>query len=272
MTQNAIGKSRIITDRMDPARSKAFAAVVDAGTRHFNSGDTLPLFWHLLYFWDIAPTADLGRDGHPKTGDFIPDTGLPRRMWAGGSLAVSGDLTLGVPADKKTTITSVERKIGRTGPLAIVTLSHEIYQNAAPCVHEKQVLVYRQDPSDTAPEPAKLHAPLDETHRWDRQFSAVQLFRYSALTFNGHRIHYDRDYCRLVEGYPGLVVHGPLLAQTLVQLATQVLGAVATFQYRAVSPLFDDEAVAFCARPDDDGLALWARGADGRTCMTARAG
>jgi len=269
--QNAVGKSRTVTDQMDPARAQAFDAVIGGGNRQFDPGLPLPAFWHLLYFWEIAPTADMGRDGHPKTGGFIPDTGLPRRMWAGGRLELARDLTLGVPARKHTTIKAVTPKTGRSGPLAIVTLAHDFFQNEDLCFSEEQLLVYRRDPVEDAPEPESTPAPRDETHKWERSFSAGQLFRYSALTFNGHRIHYDREYCRSVEGYRGIVVHGPLLAQTLFHLAQSVTGPLASFRYRAVSPLFDDEAAAFCARREGDGVSLWVRAQDGRTCMTASA-
>ncbi len=235
------------------------------------AGAQLPPFWHYIYFWDAQPPAALGRDGHPKTGGFIPDTGLPRRMWAGGSLGFHHPVLIGQPAEKRTTISDVKQKSGRTGPLALVTLSHEFVQEGRICITEQQNLIYREDPGPDMPKPEVKPAPTDESQRDISAFTPTLLFRYSALTFNGHRIHYDRDYCREVEGYPGLVVHGPLLAQLLINQAERLLGPLAAFSFRATAPLFDFETADICAKPEGAGLSLWVRGPNGRLCMTAEA-
>ena len=159
-------------------------------------------------------------------------------------------------------------KQGRTGALGLVTLRHEISQHGALLLTEEQDLIYREAdaPSGTPPQ-----AATDETTSKPHKFTTTELFRYSALTFNGHRIHYDRDYARQVEGYGGLVVHGPLLAQYLMLMAEDILGGLSQFDFRATAPLMDHETVTFCAKPSEDGLVLWARAEDGRQCLTATA-
>lgn len=263
-----IGKTQQTTGFLDPARAAAMQAALGIPGPAPVPGDTLPPFWHWAYFWDAQPAAALGRDGHPRLGDFIPDLGFPRRMWAGGTLDFLAPLQLGQSATRETRITDIRRKIGRSGPFAVVELCHILSQGGAPCLQETQTVLYR---AADAPPGQAPQAPIDETVSQGARFTPVDLFRYSALTFNGHRIHYDRDYATGVEGYPGLVVHGPLLAQRLIHLAEGMLGRLTRFEFRATAPLFDGEDVAFCARQDADGLALWARAGDGRQCVTARA-
>jgi 3-methylfumaryl-CoA hydratase len=193
--------------------------------------------------------------------------GLPRRMWAGGRLQFQTPLRTGVEAIKTSHCESATRKDGRTGPLAFVTMRHDIHQNNVLCLTEWQDLVYREDPAPDAIKPVPPVARMDEESRVAASFSSTLLFRYSALTFNGHRIHYDLDYAREIEGYDGLVVHGPLLAQKLMLLAEAELGPLTTFQFRATAPLMHFETAAFCR----EGRDLWVRGPDGRQCMQARA-
>ena len=266
-----IGKTRDVKDVLDPARAAALHATLDLAGPAPEAGDPLPPFWHYAYFWESLPPAGLGRDGHPRTGDFIPNLGLPRRMWAGGALEFLAPLRIGSTAVKRTRIADVVEKTARSGPLAIVTLHHEISQNGQVCVRETQSLFYREEASPDAPQPQPPKAPNDAPIRQTRRFSTTDLFRYSALTFNGHRIHYDREYAMKTEGYAGLVVHGPILAQMLVHLAQSLLGDLQKFEFRATAPLFDHEEAAFCARHEGDGVNLWVRGPDGRQCMTATA-
>lgn len=234
-------------------------------------GDTLPHFWHWGQFWDIHEPSGLGRDGHPKLGGLIPDLGLPRRMWAGGQLEFDRPLRLGQKATRKTHVEKVLKKTGRSGPLAFVTLCHEIFQHGQLCLKEMQDLVYRNDPTPDDPTPKPVAAPTDMQHQRIFSVTTTDLFRYSALTFNGHRIHYDLDYARDVEGYPGLVTHGPLLAHRMIALSTDVLGDVAAFSFRAVAPLFHFETFTVCAKSTDEGLSLWVAGPDGRLAMTGLA-
>lgn len=261
--------SQTITDPMDPARSVALQVALGM-TPGVAAGRPLPPFFHQLHFWDPQPPARLGRDGHPATGlGLIPDLGLPRRMWAGGRLEFHAPLIAGRPAEKTTTIDTVTRKEGRTGPLGFVTLKHEIRQNGQACVTEWQDLVYREDPAPGAPSPVPPQARRDEDLCRRVHFDSTLLFRYSALTFNGHRIHYDLDYARDVEGYAGLVTHGPLLAQHLMLLAEERLGQLRRFNFRATAPLMHSEAADLCWCEDG---TMWVRGPDGRQCMIAAAG
>jgi 3-methylfumaryl-CoA hydratase len=250
------------SDRMDPARAAALATVLGID---WQEGDALPPFFHQAYFWQALPEAQLGRDGHPIRGGLIPDLGLPRRMWAGGRLVFHSALRAGVAAQRTSRVEAVTRKDGRSGPLAFVTLRHEISQRGAPCVSEWQDLVYRADPAPGAAAPEPAWAPEGAEVEVPWRFSSTMLFRYSALTFNGHRIHYDLDYCREVEGYPGLVVHGPLLAQLMMLMAPAPLRQ---FRFRATAPLYHFETARLC----QSGRQFWAVGPDGRLCMEAAAG
>ena len=250
---------------LDPARVQALNAVLGL------ESDQPQPFAHQVLFWDSRLATELGRDGHPKVGGLIPDMGLPRRMWAGGQLTFHRPLTSGIKVTKETNIHKSKRKDGRSGSLAFVTLQHKISQDGVLCAGEIQDLVYRQYFDPNAPRPIPPQAPTDATHSQSRNFTTVELFRYSALTHNGHRIHYDRDYARDVEGYAGLVVHGPLLAQHLMLMAQEHLGQLTQFDFRATSPLMDFEQAIFCAKPSQNGFHMWVTGPDGRQCMEASA-
>lgn len=263
--------TEIRDDLLDPSRAAALHATLGLPGDPPGTGDTLPPFWHHIHFWTALPPASLGRDGHPARGGLVPDFGLPRRMWAGGRVRWHEPLVLGRPARRTSRLEAAGMRDGRSGRFALVTLRHEITQDGALCLTEWQDLVYRPDPVPGAAAPVPAMAPTDESVRIEITFGSTDLFRYSALTFNGHRIHYDLDYARGVEGYPGLVVHGPLLALKLAALARTEMGTTGEFSYRATAPGFAGEQVAFCARAGTDGLILWARGADGRLCMSAQA-
>ena len=264
---DAVGRTRTAHDILDPARAEAMQATLGQTGNALQTGDPLPPFWHHLYFWDAQPPDRLGRDGHPAVGTgLIPDLGLPIRMWAGGRLEFHTPVWLGAVAEMSSTVEAVQMKEGRSGPLGFVTLRHEIRQDGTICVTEHQDIVYRQPRRDRASATPKS-APRDEQVARPVQFDTTLLFRYSALTFNGHRIHYDADYAREVEGYPGLVVHGPLLAQLLMLMADDRLGRLTNFAFRATAPLIAGETADLCWR----GGTLWVRGSDGRLCMEATA-
>lgn len=252
------------SDVMDPARAVALQVAMGL-TSDITDGSPLPAFFHQLYFWTPQPPSGLGRDGHPKVGGLIPDMSLPRRMWAGGRLEFRTPLIAGREARRQSVVEQATHKSGRSGPLGFVTLRHEFRQGDALCLSEWQDLVYRQDPSPDTLRPVAPQARKDETDRRAMSFDSTLLFRYSALTFNGHRIHYDLDYARDVEGYGGLVVHGPLLAQHLMLMATELMGPLAKFSFRATSPLMHFETAELCRSGND----LWVRAPDGRQCMSA---
>lgn len=257
------------TTLIDPMRAAAMHAMLGRDGPPPGPGAALPEFWHWTQFWMIAGRDELGRDGHPARGGFIPDAGLPRRMWAGGQVTFHQPIRIGAEATRVSTASPVTRKSGRSGPLAFVTVTHEIRQDETPCVTERQDLVFREDPDPDAPAPAPDPAPGEAETTIRHRYSATDLFRYSALTFNGHRIHYDIDYCRDVEGYPGLIVHGPLLAQCLVDLAVTRLGPLNRFRFRALSPVFHHESFTANCTEGPDGLDLWIAGEDGRLAMRA---
>jgi 3-methylfumaryl-CoA hydratase len=237
----------------------------------------LPPLWHWAYFWTAAPQSELGPDGHPARGGFLPPVPLPRRMWAGGRLTFAKPLQVELDATRNSQVANVSTKHGATGPLVFVTVRHELVQEGALCVTEEHDIVYRDLPQPGTPAPAPKMAPPDSDAAWSRTITPdpVLLFRYSALTFNGHRIHYDRSYVTEVEGYPGLIVHGPLIATLLVDLLQRNLpqARMASFSFRAVGPLFDIEPFTVCGSPDADGhtVRLWARNMRGELAMQAEA-
>lgn len=254
-----------LRDVMDPARANALCATL--GLAPLEPEAPLPPFFHQIYFWNIQPAENLGRDGVPIQGEGIPDFGLPRCLWAGGELMFSAPLMPGVPAQKSTRIVSSKRKTGRSGPMGFVSLEHDIHQGGKRCVRERKDLVYLEDPAPSAPMPPLRPAPTDEDSAEPMRFPETLLFRYSALTFNAHRIHYDLDYTRDVEGQGGLLVQGQLLAQILMLKATQECGPLAGFKYRAVSPVLHSDEVEICRK----GTSLWVRGPKGQLCMSATA-
>lgn len=260
-----------ISDNLDPARAAALHTTLGLPGPVPVMHDPLPAFWHYIYFWDAQPANMLGHDGHPKTGDFIPDLGLPRRMWAGGELQFHTPLRLGIPARKVSKLVCAEAKKGASGPLAIISIEHKIIQEDQLCIFEKQSLIYREAANPDTPQPIPPQARVDETMSTSHSFTPTLLFRYSALTFNGHRIHYDQDYAKTAEGYPDLIVHGPLLAQLLICFAERHFGTLKKFSFKATAPLFVTETATLCVKPNGTDLDLWVRGPDGRLNMQAKA-
>ena len=241
-------------------------------TPSFRAGDPLPPAWHWLYFHEPTPAGDLGVDGHPSTGSFLPPVPLPRRMWAGGRFEFERPLKIDEDAVKTSTIKEITRKRGRTGELFFVVIQHDVSVQAEPCFREEQTLVYQQAATKTTQVEAP-EAPDNEEFCRIYRPDPVLLFRYSALTFNGHRIHYDIDYCRDLEGYPGLVVHGPLVATLLLDLVRERYPAetMRSFCYRARSPLFLPHAFSVKCKREADEIAVWATNAEGGLAMEATA-
>lgn len=263
-----------VTDFLSPAPAAALAATLDCRSTP-RSGDALPPIWHWLYFWSAAPQAELGSDGHPQKGGFLPDLGLPRRMAAGGRMSFHAPLRIGAQAERVSRVLNVEHKEGRSGRLAFVTVEHAIESDGVTTIREEQDIVYREPAQPGQPQPKPTPAPANAD--WTREItpSETLLFRYSALTFNGHRIHYDREYARGVEGYPDLVVHGPLIATLLLDLVSRsVPGAVVReYAWKAVRPTFLGHPFRVCGRRAEDGqsIELWAQDHDGALTMSARA-
>ncbi len=264
--EHNIGKQKQLTCTLDPARAAALHVVLGSTAPCPVAGDSLPPFWHQIYFWEPLSEDQLGRDGHTARGQFIPDLDLPRRMWASGALELHAPLLIGTKAQKTSTIEDVRLKEGRSGNLGFCTIRHDIEQAGKLCVTERQILVFREDPSPGSAAPATKFARQDERRKISQSVSPTTLFRYSALTLNGHRIHYDQNYARQVEGYRDLVVHGPLLAQIMMQMATE-RGELAGFEWRNSTPFFAGEIGDFCEFDDEYQV----RGSDGRLIVAATA-
>ena len=264
--QQWIGRQETLTDVVTRAPVRALAATLDRDHPDPQPGDPLPPLWHWLYFLPTYTQSDLGVDGHAKRGGFLPPIPLPRRMWGGGRFEFKRPLRIGETVQRISRIVDVKHKEGRTGPLVFVVVRHEI----GDAIVEEHDIVYRGEGSAPQDPP---QAPVEAA--WERVIHPddVLLFRYSALTFNGHRIHYDRRYVTQVEGYPGLVVHGPLIATLLLDLLQQHLPAamVERFSFRAVSPLFDVAPFAVCGRPEGKSVKLWAKSTTGGLAMEADA-
>ena len=267
-----VGRENSAADDLNPFAARALAAALDHPALP-GKGDPLPPSWHWMYFLDTPTASGTGHDGHPKKGGFLPPVPLSRRMWAAGRLEITQPLLLGTPARKKSTIRSVDLKEGKSGTLVFVTIEHALYQNDKLCILEEQNLVYRDTPTAPAPLPPGDVAPKDAD--WVKTIvpDPVLLFRFSALTYNGHRIHYDREYATREEFYPALVVHGQLLATLLLDLvgAQVVDKRVAKFSFRAVRPAFDTASFTVSGRREGDRVGLWTTDQEGFAGMTAQA-
>jgi 3-methylfumaryl-CoA hydratase len=269
-----IGRRELRSEVLSPVPARLLAATVDWGCEPIESGSVMPPLFHWLHFLPACAQSNLGPDGHPARGEFLPPTPLPRRMWAASSIDFLRPLYFGERATRATQITDIACKQGRSGTLLFVKLQHVVTnEQGLPAIEETQQLVYRNHPRNDEPAPPIQPAPAEQT--WVRELrpDPVLLFRYSALTFNSHRIHYDQDYATGVEGYPALVVHAPLVATLLMNLLVRNLpGAqVRHFEFRALRPLFIDAPFRLCAAPEADGSSfdLWSRNAAGALCMDA---
>jgi 3-methylfumaryl-CoA hydratase len=271
-----IGRNEQVHDPMSAAQAQAAQATFDEAGTPLADGDPLPLPWHWFFFLPRAAQAALGEDGHPERGaggGFLPPFPHPRRMFAGARTRVHRALRVGVPALREGTIRDVAIKAGKSGSLAFVTVAYRCMQGGVLCLEEEQDIVYRE-PGAPVAEPRPGVLPELPAGAWSRtvQPDTRLLFRFSALTFNAHRIHYDRPYATAVEGYPGLVVHGPLTAVLLAQLVRQSTARpIVAFDFRGQAPLFDGAPVRLSACPDGDRVALEARGPDGAVALSASA-
>jgi 3-methylfumaryl-CoA hydratase len=271
---SAIGRTESAVDLVVPTSVAALAATLDYDTPP-QPGDPLPHLWHWIFFRPVVAQSRIAADGHPVKGGFLPDLGLPRRMWAGGRLRFPAPVKVGDSITRDSRIADVSVKEGRSGKLAFVTVKHEIRTPDALVIEEEHDIVYREAPLPGAAAPQPIRAPSDE--KWQREVlpDEVLLLRYSALTFNGHRIHYDKPYVTQVEGYPGLVVHGPLIATLLMDLVrrNEPRARVLDFAFKAIGPSFAGNTLTLCGRPSPDGktVELWAKDHEGWLTMSARA-
>ena len=286
--QDWIGRTQVTSDTLSIVQLRQMAALMDDARRMREpmQAGALPAGWHWLYFAPLQIQSRLGRDGHPQLGDFLPPVHLPRRMWAGSRLRWSRDFEAGMAVTQTSEIINVSQKSGRSGSMVFVTVKHSYANSDGPILVEEQDIVYRDAASDAEKQAlhelgeqvrAGVHA-FERTGQTVMPWSAdpVMLFRYSASTFNGHRIHYDVDFCRQLEGYPGLVVHGPLLATLMLHLVqTQVAPGrpLASFEFRALKPTFDISGFHLHCSEHDGALQVWTTnnigqvGVDGRVTL-----
>jgi len=273
--QSWIGKSREEQDQLNLAPMRAMAALLDRDPDAIAPHTALPPLWHWLYFLSPARQSDLAADGHPRKGDFLPPVPLNSRMWAGGRLHFQQDLRGGEQIARVSTIRSIDAKPGRSGQLVFVCVAHEISGENGPAIREEHDIVYRDRSAAGATQALPPGRPAPRAWDFCASYNAdpTLLFRYSALTFNAHRIHYDRDYVIKEEGYPGLLVHGPLLATLLTELlrANQPTQAIQSFEFRAIRPVFDSRDFRVCGSLTAGGADLWVADQDNFLCMQANA-
>ena len=265
---NWIGREQVQRDVLTSALLARFRATFNSD----DNGDVAPQGIHWCLCTPDTATADLDTDGHPKRGGFLPPVPLPRRMWASSKLTFHAPIRVGAAIERRSIIADINEKTGGSGPLVFVQVDHDTTSNGVLAVSERQTLVYRAA-STAAPAPLGSGGPALSDWEWQRSLgpTAPLLFRYSALTFNSHRIHYDLPYATGEEGYRGLVVHGPLTASLLLDLAARELGAnrLANFAFRGVSPAISGEALHLVGRLEKEAVTLAALGSDGREVMTA---
>jgi 3-methylfumaryl-CoA hydratase len=286
--QDWVGRQEVREDLLHPTPVQALAATLDHEPTPVPDGTPLPPLWHWLYFLPLHRARDIGPDGHARRGGFLPPVPLPRRMWAGSRFEFNSPLRVGERVQRTSTIEAVNERQGRSGALVFVTVRHEfsVAGRAGPALREWHDIVYREEPAPGTPAAAGEPAPAPNATQphWHRSLvpDEVLLFRYSALTLNGHRIHYDRRHVTQTEGYPGLVVHGPLIATLLLDLLHRQLpqARVRGFSFKARNPCFDGDVLELHGQPanatgqpdgDDTTVRLWAQGPGGVLLMEAQA-
>jgi 3-methylfumaryl-CoA hydratase len=266
-----------VHDSLSAEQARSAAATFDmdltSGVTSVDVGCPLPPLWHWFYFLPRAAQSALDVDGHPQRGGFLPPIPFPRRMFAGSRLRFLAPLRLGTPATREGEIRNVVLKSGRSGSLAFVTVGYRVMQGGVVCIEEEQDIVYREPGAPVAAPIVAPYAPAADV-AWARTITpdARLLFRFSALTFNAHRIHYDRPYARDSEGYPGLIVHGPLTAILLADLvARNTTRAIAAFSFRGLAPLFDLAPFHLTGVADGSTVTLEALGPDLVPALSAQA-
>lgn len=267
-----IGREDRAEDILTPSLVARFNATFDRVSSQA-MGDAAPLMIHLCLGLPAVPTAELGPDGHPARGGFLPPVPLPRRMWAGGKVSFHNDILIGDTVERRSVVNDVVLKQGRSGPLCFVTVTHQVYSKGIHALTERHDIVYRAAETADAPVAKPAARPAAEgDHRKLVKASAPFLFRYSALTFNGHRIHYDAPYTQSEESYPGLVIHGPMQATLLCQFAADLKGRPPKeFEFRSLSPIFTPQDFALNAGQGGDEAQLWTAQPGGPVSMQATA-
>ncbi len=269
--QEWIGREATETDVVEPGPVRLAASLFDIKNPNDALGADVPVGWHWFYFNPATPQSDIGDDGHPRRGGLLPPIPLPRRMWAAGRLTFQRAIRIGERIERRSRITSIETKKGRSGTLVFVTVHRLITGSQGPAVEEEQTLVYRRAPGRNEPSIETRPPPSDS--EWTETYlpTAVALFRFSALTFNGHRIHYDHPYATGVEGYRGLLVHGPFAALLLLSAAVRhTPGRPSVFAFRNVGPLFADETINIAGRAQSPGRSeVWAANPQGIMAVKA---
>jgi 3-methylfumaryl-CoA hydratase len=267
--QQWIGTRISAQDTLHSTPATAMAATLDRPCPAI--GNSLPPLWHWLYFLPMTPSAELAPDGHAARGSFLPPIALPRRLWAGSRIQFHHALVLGDAVRRDSHIANIISKHGRSGELAIVTVVHEIHGSRGIAIREEQDIVYREAPRANALHSEPPGAPTEAQWSHPRTADPVLLFRYSALTFNAHRIHYDHPYATGVEAYPGLVVHGPLILTLLIDslLQEHPAAVIRTLQMRALRPLFEGQRFLLqgCLSADNNRAQLWSLDDQGAMTM-----
>ena len=265
-----IGRQETVADTLWPWPAAAMAALLDQ-VKAPRPGDPLPPLWHWVYFLAMHPQSRIAEDGHARRGDFIPPIGLPRRMFAGARLTFSRPLRIDEEAQRTSTIAGIESKAGRSGELILLKIRHEVATAAGPAMVEEHDIVYRDRPRDDAPVHEPRHRPTAPVWRAKIHADVAMLFRYSALLFSAHRIHYDRPFA-LAAGYPGLVVHGQLIATLLAELVRRHdPRPLVSFGFRSCGALYDTAPFVICGAPAGERITLWAEDQDGAVAMQAEA-
>ncbi|MGU3495389.1 MaoC family dehydratase N-terminal domain-containing protein [Xanthobacteraceae bacterium A53D] len=266
-----VGREEIVSEQVSPQLVRQFRATFDEAPGDPQPGEAAPRLLHWCLAQPTALMSALGDDGHPARGGFLPPVPLPRRMWAGGSLAFHDEIRIGDTVQRASRVLKVDLKEGRTGPLCFVTVQHEITADGRAILEEQQDIVYREADTGGAPKGTPEPAPAG-AHSREIVPTPPLLFRYSAITFNGHRIHYDYPYVTQVEGYPGLIVHGPLQATLLARYAAELKGTLPKrFTFRGQSPLFDNAPFHLHAQETETGMKLWTARAGGPVAMAGEA-
>jgi 3-methylfumaryl-CoA hydratase len=274
-----LGRTQIAAETLGLGPARAMTALLDRDPAEIRAGDPLPPCWHWLYLHQAVRRSAIGGDGHPRRGDWLPPIPLVRRMWAGSRLRFPARLRLGEPAERRSEVAKIESKEGRAGPLVFVTVRHSLTGPEGLSAIEEQDLVFRDPAPAPAPAPAAAGSEgLPAETDWEERFTPdpATLFRFSAITMNGHRIHYDAPYATEIEGYRALVVHAPFAALLLLDAATRRHRAeAATFEFRATRPLFNPEPITLAGRLSGDhpeAMAVWAAGPDRRIAVSGTIG